>query len=79
MLIISSLDHGKTTSPMSQAASAQTQYLTLEAYLAYDDGTDTRYELVDGELIVMPPESDLIWTAIAPDFSLTPDEIFDQG
>ncbi|MEO0824089.1 MAG: Uma2 family endonuclease [Cyanobacteria bacterium J06635_15] len=43
---------------MSQAASAQTQYLTLEAYLAYDDGTDTRYELVDGELIVMPPESD---------------------
>ncbi|MBD2497129.1 Uma2 family endonuclease [Nostoc sp. FACHB-280] len=32
--------------------------LTLEEYLAYDDGTDTRYELVDGELVEMPPESD---------------------
>jgi Uma2 family endonuclease len=32
--------------------------LTFEDYLAYDDGTDTRYELVDGELIEMPPESD---------------------
>ena len=31
--------------------------LTFEEYLAYDDGTDTRYELVDGELIEMPPES----------------------
>lgn len=26
------------------------QKLTFEAYLAYDDGTDTRYELVNGEL-----------------------------
>jgi Uma2 family endonuclease len=33
-------------------------WLTFEDYLAYDDGTDTRYELVDGELIEMPPESD---------------------
>ncbi|OYD95170.1 hypothetical protein CDG77_10630 [Nostoc sp. 'Peltigera membranacea cyanobiont' 213] len=32
--------------------------LTLEEYLAYDDGTDTKYELVDGELVKMPPESD---------------------
>jgi len=32
--------------------------LTLEEYLAYDDGTDTRYELVDGELVEMPPETD---------------------
>ncbi|PSN20090.1 hypothetical protein C7271_04020 [filamentous cyanobacterium CCP5] len=31
--------------------------LTFDEYLAYDDGTDTRYELVDGELIEMPPES----------------------
>lgn len=31
--------------------------LTFEEYLAYDDGTDTRYELVDGELVEMPPES----------------------
>ncbi len=32
-----------------------TKRLTFEEYLAYDDGTDTRYELVDGELIEMPP------------------------
>ena len=35
-----------------------TQILTLEEYLAYDNGTDTRYELVDGELVEMPPETD---------------------
>jgi len=34
-----------------------TKKLTLEEYLAYDDGTDTQYELVDGELVVMPPET----------------------
>jgi Uma2 family endonuclease len=31
--------------------------ITLSEYLAYDDGTDTRYELVDGELVEMPPET----------------------
>jgi Uma2 family endonuclease len=30
-----------------------TQKLTFEEYLIYDDGTDTRYELVDGELVPM--------------------------
>ncbi|HEY9695840.1 MAG TPA: Uma2 family endonuclease [Trichocoleus sp.] len=30
-----------------------THKLTFEEYLAYDDGTDTRYELVDGELVPM--------------------------
>ena len=35
-----------------------TTKLTLEEYLAYDDGTENRYELVDGKLIIMPPESD---------------------
>lgn len=30
-----------------------TKRLTFEEYLAYDDGTDTRYELVNGELIPM--------------------------
>ena len=35
-----------------------TSLLTLEKYLAYDDGTDNRYELVDGRLVTMPPESD---------------------
>lgn len=43
---------------MSQSAAAKTDFLTVEEYLAYDDGTDTRYELVDGELVEMPPESD---------------------
>jgi Uma2 family endonuclease len=31
--------------------------LTFEDYLAHDDGTDTRYELVDGEPVAIPPES----------------------
>lgn len=39
--------------------SVATKPMTLEEYLNYDDGTDTRYELVNGELIVMPTESDL--------------------
>jgi Uma2 family endonuclease len=33
--------------------------MTLQQYLDYDDGTDTHYELVNGELIVMPTESPL--------------------
>jgi Uma2 family endonuclease len=33
--------------------------LTIEEYLNYDDGTDTRYELVNGELVEMPTESTL--------------------
>jgi len=36
-----------------------TKPMTLEEYLTYDDGTDTRYELVDGALVAMPPESTL--------------------
>lgn len=32
--------------------------MTFDEYLAYDDGTDTQYELVDGELVEMPPESE---------------------
>jgi len=32
------------------------QKLTFEEYLAYDDDTDTQYELVDGALVAMPPE-----------------------
>jgi Uma2 family endonuclease len=34
-----------------------TTWLTFEEYLAYDDGTDTRYELEAGVLTPMPPES----------------------
>jgi len=43
---------------MSQALSAETQLLTFEDYLRHDDGTDTRYELVNGVLVEMPPESE---------------------
>jgi Uma2 family endonuclease len=42
---------------MTQAASTSSQFMTMEDYLNYDDGTDTRYELVDGELVEMPVES----------------------
>jgi Uma2 family endonuclease len=35
----------------------QTKLMTLEEYLNYDDGTDTIYELANGELIPMPSES----------------------
>jgi Uma2 family endonuclease len=43
---------------MPQPTASTIQYLTFEEYLAYDDGTDTRYELENGELIAMSPESD---------------------
>lgn len=33
--------------------------LTFEDYLNYDDGTDNRYELIEGELVALPPESGL--------------------
>ena len=36
---------------------ATEKLLTLEEYLAYDDGTEARYELEDGVLIRMPTES----------------------
>ena len=37
---------------------ATPQLKTFEDYLAYTDGTDNRYELTNGELVEMPPESD---------------------
>ncbi|NEP02916.1 MAG: Uma2 family endonuclease [Symploca sp. SIO2E9] len=39
--------------------SITSQKMTLEEYLNFDDGTDTYYELVNGERVVMPPESEL--------------------
>ncbi len=33
--------------------------MSLEQYLTYDEGTDARYELVDGVLVAMGAESDL--------------------
>jgi Uma2 family endonuclease len=44
---------------MTQSAPPLTKLMTMDDYLAYDDGTDKRYELVDGELVEMPTESQL--------------------
>ena len=33
------------------------RFLTFEDYLSYDDGTENLYELFNGELIAVPPES----------------------
>jgi Uma2 family endonuclease len=38
---------------------AKPRFRTIEEYLDYDDGSDRRYELVDGVLVEMPPESRL--------------------
>ena len=35
-------------------AKVSTKNLTFEEYLTYDDGTDNRYELVNGELVMVP-------------------------
>ncbi|MGB8701986.1 MAG: Uma2 family endonuclease, partial [Thermosynechococcaceae cyanobacterium] len=39
-------------------AIATTRPMTFAEYLDYDDGTDTRYELVDGILVEMGAETD---------------------
>ncbi|MFM7449041.1 MAG: Uma2 family endonuclease [Leptolyngbyaceae cyanobacterium] len=46
---------------MTQAANPTPvqRYFTLEEYLVYNDSTDIRYELVNGELVEMPSESDI--------------------
>ena len=42
-----------------------TSKLTFVEYLEYDDGTDNLYELWDGELVKLPPESGLNnWIAL---------------
>lgn len=38
---------------------ATAKKMTFEEFLNYDDGTDTLYELENGELIAMPSESDI--------------------
>jgi len=39
--------------------------LTFEQYLEYEDSTDKRYELCDGELVEVPPESKRnIWMSL---------------
>ncbi|MFS8119619.1 MAG: Uma2 family endonuclease [Microcoleus sp.] len=37
---------------------AQSKKLTFDEYLNYSNETDLRYELIDGELIALPPESE---------------------
>jgi Uma2 family endonuclease len=37
---------------------AQSKKLTFDEYLNYSNETDQRYELIDGELIALPPESE---------------------
>lgn len=37
---------------------AKPKFRTFEEYLNYDDNSDRRYELVDGELVELPPESE---------------------
>ncbi|MBN8562495.1 MAG: Uma2 family endonuclease [Leptolyngbya sp. UWPOB_LEPTO1] len=44
---------------------AKPRFRTIEDYLEYDDGTDTRYELVDGELIALPTEDPINSTIAA--------------
>ena len=42
------------------------QRLTFEDYLNFDNGSDQRFELIDGELRELPPESELNdWIALA--------------
>jgi Uma2 family endonuclease len=44
---------------------ATARRMSLEDYLTYDDGTDTRYELVDGVLVEMGVESTInTWIAM---------------
>jgi Uma2 family endonuclease len=40
---------------MAQAALKQPSRMTVEEFLNWDDGTDTRYELVGGEVFAMAP------------------------
>jgi len=42
---------------MTLATASPSKLMTLEEYLSFDDGTDTRYELVNGELFKVPTES----------------------
>jgi Uma2 family endonuclease len=38
---------------------------TVEEFLAWDDGTDRRYELVDGQIVAMAPPSEAHGTIVA--------------
>ena len=42
---------------VAQMTYTKPKFLSFEEYLAYDDGTNRPYELYNGELIELPPES----------------------
>ncbi len=44
---------------MTQTAAPKSRIFTFDEYLTYDDGTDTRYEFVNGELVSVPPATHL--------------------
>jgi Uma2 family endonuclease len=44
---------------MTLATASPSKLMTIAEYLNYDDGTDDRYELENGELVKMPTESPL--------------------
>lgn len=52
------------TATSDRALGTQTRRMSLEEFLTYDDGTQTRYELVDGVLVEMGAESPInTWIA----------------
>ena len=42
---------------MTLATATSSKLMTIEDYLSYNDGSDIRHELVNGELVTMPTES----------------------
>jgi Uma2 family endonuclease len=46
-------------------ATAAPRRMTLAEFLEWDDGTDTRYELIDGEVVAMAPPRDAHGTMVA--------------
>lgn len=45
------------TAQVNAMIQVKQQFQSFEEYLSYDDGTDNLYELFNGELIQVPPES----------------------
>jgi Uma2 family endonuclease len=46
-------------------AEAARRLWTLDEFVAFDDGTDTRYELFDGHIVAMAPASDIHGALVA--------------
>ena len=41
------------------------RFWTLDEFLAFDDGTERRYELFDGQVVAMAPDSDVDGALVA--------------